>query len=301
MQARVNLLRAVTRRGFSQASALDVRYADFVAARKSKLEKAKVYQHPLENEDRPINFSPAHEMYMQDQLTGPEQVSTHYESFFVSRRFALTGLGMYAAMAYLSKFTDLNWGLKTIMAGLPLYFGLSIFLFEIPKYQFLPFLNRFYILTFNNELRMMQDAVPEEVQALVDKNMKEALGQFDFLLLNKKFGAIKEESIRAFLRNQELELKQGVKERAADLLKMAEDFETANQKALLGKIVDAVSREVEAVMKQPPKEMVAAAFESALNGIKEGKMTYKGDLALDYVLKKVRAESAKFKNLSPEQ
>lgn len=301
MHSRLGLLGAVVRRKFAQATAIEAKYADFVAGRQKKLEKMKVYQHPLEHPDRPINFSPGQTSFMIATAVGPEQVSTHYESFWTSRRYVLTGIFSIASLNFLAKISDLNWILRSIVAGLPVVFGIAIFIFEIPKYQFLPFLNGFYQMTFDNELRMMQDAVPEDLQELVNRNMKEALGQFDFLLLNKKFNAVKEESIKTFLRNQELEVKQSVKERAVDLLKMAEDYETNNQKQLLGKIVHTVDVEVENLVKSPPKHIVDAAFEAALTGIKDGKMSYKGDAALDYVLKKIRAEIQKFKDLTPEQ
>ncbi len=301
MQSRLGLLSNVVRRRFSQATSIEAKYADFVAGRKKKLEKMKVYEHPLEHPDRPINFSPGHQSFMFESLVGPEQVSTHYESFWTSRRYILTGIFSIATLNYLAKISDLNWVLRSIVAGLPVVFGIAVFVFEIPKYQFLPLLNSFYQMTFQNELKMMQDAVPEDIQELVNKNMKEALGQFDFLLLNKKFNAVKEESIKTFLKNQELEVKQSVKERAVDLLKMAEDYETNNQKQLLGKIVHTMDTEVQNLIKSPPKQIVDAAFEAALTGIKEGKMSYKGDAALDYVLKKIRGEIQKFKTLTPEQ
>lgn len=288
-------------RGFSQAGKTEAQFAEFVAGRKQRLANKKVFVHPTDHEDRPINFSPAHELFMTAQMVGVEQVSPHYESFSVSRRFALSGIISIATLTYLSKVTDLNWVLRSVCAGLPMWFALGILIFEIPRYQFLPLLNGFYVLTFNNELKMMQDAVPDEVQALVDKNMKEALGQFDFLLLHAKFNSVKQESVRNFLRNQELEVKQSVKERAADLLKMAEDFEASNQKQLVARIIASIDAEVASLQANPPQDVIDSAFEAALTGIKEGRMTYKGDKALEHVLKRVRAEAAKFKQMTPEQ
>lgn len=300
MHKRSTLLRLGARR-FGHAGKMEAHFAEFVAARKQKLATQKAFQHPTDDPDRPVVFSPGHDLFMFQQMFGPEQVSTHYESFAVSRRFALSGIGTIAALTYLAKITDLNWVLRSVVAGMPVWFALAIMILEVPKYQFLPLLNSFYVLTFNNELRMMQDAVPDEVQALVDRNMKEALGQFDFLLLHSKFNAVKQESVRAFLRNQELELKQGVRERAADLLKMAEDYESSNQKQVVARIIASIDEEVAALLAHPPKDVVDAAFDAALTGIKEGRMTYKGDKALEHVLKRVRAETAKFKAMTPEQ
>lgn len=277
------------------------KYAEFVMNRNKRIESAKAYTHPLENEDRPINFGPTDLFRFAGDAMGPEQVSTHYESFFTSRRFVLTAIGSIFFFSHFAKVADLNWILLTTMTGLPLYFAFAIFFYEIPKYQFLPFLNSFYVLTFRNEIKMMQDAVPDDIQTLVSKNMKEALEQFDYLLLHKKFKGVKEQSIETFLLNQELDLKQSIKERAVDLLKMAEEFETNNQKQVLNKIIQRVEDEIDAVQKNPSQKILDAAFEAALLGVRDGKMSYQGDAVLPHVIEKIRNEVGKFKGYTPEE
>ena len=276
-------------------------YAEFLTSRKKKLETEKVFVHPLEDEDKPINMDCAHLLYLGREMIGPEQVSMHYESFWTSRKYILTALGALTFCNLFYKVQDLNWVLYSTLNGIPNYFVYFVFIYEIPKYQFLPFLNSFYEQAITNELRMMQSAFPEEIQDLVNKNMKEALDQFDYILLHKKFNSVKQQVVETFLQNQELELKQSVKERAHDLLNMAFDYEKQNQKNLLDSIVRNVQAELEIIQKQPTKEILDASFESALVGIKEGKMSYKNDEVLPHIVKKIRNEVGKFKNLKPEE
>ena len=307
MLARFQLNRHLTKainHKFATATApsnFQSQYAEFIFNRKKRLETAKVYTHPLETEDRPINFSAIETLRLGNELIGPEQVSTHYESFYTSRRYILTAIGTVLFLGHFAKVSDLNWVLLSAMSGLPLYFAFAIFFYEIPKYQFLPFLNSFYILTFRNEIEGMQNAVPDDIQNVVSKNMKEALEQFDYLLLHSKFKGVKEQSIQNFLLNQELELKQTIKERAVDLLKMAEEFEINNQKQVLAKIVKRVEDEIDGIQKNPSPQILDAAFEAALNGVKEGKMSYKGDGVLPHVTEFIRNELSKFKGLSPDE
>lgn len=300
MNRSLGLLRAVRRRS-SFANVANEHYAEFLEGRRATLGKRKAYVHQADHPERPITFYYADTMRQLLEMAGPEQVSAHYESFWISRRYALGSIMLATGALMLQKVTDLNWVLRTWVAHIGMYAAIGIFFYEVPKYMFLPLLNNFYMLTMVNEMKMMQNAVPERVQALVDRNMREALGQFDFLILHRKFNAVKQESIRSFLATQELELKQGVRERAADLLRLAEEMETNNQKQLVGKVVASLQADVEQMLRSPPKEVVDAAFDSALTGIREGRMTYQGDRAAEFILRRIRAEAAKFKSLSEEQ
>lgn len=291
----------VVRRRFAFANLMNEHYAEFVAGRKATLPKRKAYVHSTDHPERRVIFHTMGFHTASQDIIGPEQVSAHYESFWISRRYALSGILLFTTCAYLQRVTDLNWVLRSYAASLSVYYALAILFWEVPKYMFLPMLSLFYNWTAINELKMMQNAIPEEVQSVVDRNMKEALGQFDFLILHRKFAAVKAESLRNFLVNQELQLKQGIKERAADLLKMAEDFETNNQKQLVGKVVSTLRDDIDKLLQAPPKEVVDAAFDSALIGVKEGRMTYQGDRAVEFILQRIRSESAKYKGLSEEQ
>lgn len=300
MFRRPSLIPLIKRR-FAFANLMEEHYSEFLAGRQATLSKRHAYVHPADHPERRVIFYQAQTYGTLLDMVGPEQVSQHYESFWISRRYALTGILVATSCLFLQKITDLNWVLRSWIAGTALYFCLGAFFWEVPKYMFQPMLNNFYNLTHYNELKMMQLAVPERVQGIVDKNMKESLGQFDFLILHRKFNAVKQESIKAFLVNQELELKQGVRERAADLLKMAEDLELSNQKQLVGKVIVSLQQDIEQLLRTPPQDIVDSAFESALVGIKEGRMTYQNDKALDLILHRIRAEAAKFKSLSAEQ
>ena len=298
------LLTKQTRKQFSTMAAngeVNALFTEFISNRKKRLETEKAYVHPLQDADKPINFNVDHILQLGSEFLGPEQVSMHYESFWTSRKYVLSAIASMTTLGYLYKVSDLNWVLYSMINGIPLFFLYFVYFYELPKYQFLPFLNNFYIQTIENEVKMMQNAVPDEVPDLVSKNMVEALDQFDYLLLHKKFVSVKQQSIENFLTNQELELKQSVKERAHDLLAMTQDFEKQNQRQLLGSLVKNIQTEIDNIQKNPNKDILDAAFESALIGMKEGKMSYKNDLVLPSVVKKVHSEVAKIKNLKPEE
>ena len=70
---------------------------------------------------------------------------------------------------------------------------------------------------------------------------------------------------------------------------------------MLAKIIRRVEEEVELLQRSPSQEILDAAFEAALNGVREGKMSYKGDRVLPHVVGKIRSEVGKFKSLSAEE
>lgn len=285
----------------AEATAFRANYEEFITNRQNKAKNSKVYTHPLQSEARPINISVAHLFHLNSRAQGPEQVSSHYETFYISRRFALGSIFAIVFFNYFARVSDLNWVLRTTMSTIPFYFVLGIYMFEIPKYMFLPMLNKFYFETFKNELKMMEEAFPEEVQDLVNKNMKEALEQFEYKFLHKKFKAVKEQSIERFLINQELDLKKNIQDRAESLLNQAKGYEEYNQREILTSILKKVQVEVEKLHQKPPQKVVDASFESALTGIREGKMTYKGDEVLALVMTKIKEEVGKFTSLKPEE
>ena len=294
----------VIRRKFGAAMAsqnFKSHYAEFVATRSQEMKKEKRFEHSLHKEGRPINTGIDHIMRQADDVVGVEMVSSHYESFSVSRKFALISIGLFFTVSSLSKTADLNWVMSGMASGMPSYFMLAVILCEIPKYIILPNLNNFYYLTYFNELKMLQEDVPVRVQDVVNRNMKQALGQFDYLFLHKKFKAVKEQSVANFLRNQELELKQKLMERAQNLLVLAAEAEALNRKEILSKIIETINKEVEEMRKKPSKEQLDSAFKAALVGIKKGSMNYEGDSTLPYIIGRIREEVNKVKNMKPEE
>ena len=61
------------------------------------------------------------------EMAGPEQVSAHYESFWISRRYALGSIMLATGALMLQKVTDLNWVLRTWVAHIGMYAAIGIF------------------------------------------------------------------------------------------------------------------------------------------------------------------------------
>ncbi len=56
--------------------------------------------------------------------------------------------------------------------------------------------------------------------------------------------------------------------------------------------------ELEKIKLNPNKDVVSASFSAALEGIEKGYMDYQKDIVLETILKRVKEEINKFKNLN---
>jgi hypothetical protein len=97
----------------------------------------KGYTHPLDEEDRPINFCSGRNFELLYDVLGPEQVSPHYENFLFSRRWAISIFGVLFGMSYGSTMMDFGWIMSSTFIPFIFYAILYYFFLEGRKTMFL--------------------------------------------------------------------------------------------------------------------------------------------------------------------
>ena len=120
------------------------------------------------------------------------------------------------------------------------------------------------MLIFYNEIKLLEENLPEEMDMMASANIKKALDQLEYYDIHSSFKHIKNAVIRQFLINQEINLKSHVSDRALNLLKLAKQYEVSNQKSILNQISKNVLDEIAAIHAKPSKEILDSAFKSAL-------------------------------------
>lgn len=162
-------------------------------------------------------------------------------------------------------------------------------------------LNRWYRLIAINEVQSLESNFPEEMDLVASGNIALALQQLEYLDIHSSFKPMKLTLIQQFLGNQEVGLKHHINSRAVNLLKLVKQYEVANQKNILNQITKSVLDEIAAIQRAPSKEILDSSFAAALTGIKNGQMTYEGDLVLPTIKKKIETTINNYKNLKPEE
>jgi len=91
------------------------------------------------------------------------------------------------------------------------------------------------------------------------------------------------------LANEYVRLQQHITERAQNILSTAEKTEELNRTNYLTKVVDEAIGELDRALEGDKKdEVLAAIFESAVDGLRKGQCTYDNDPLLPLVKAKIR-------------
>lgn len=276
-------------------------FEEFKTNYNTKMKMKKGYSHPLDEEDRPLNFCPGRHYELFYDLIGTEQVSPHYENFLFSRRWAVSITAVLGGMAYGSTILDFGWIMASSFIPFLFYATLYYFFLEGRKTMFFPLQNKWYNAIAENEIDDLKREGPGMLRDFAQEQYEKAKEQLGYLPIHQEFQAIKYESVNRFLANEQINLKNHVVNRANNLLKSAQTFEAQNKKQILSKVFQKVFSEIEKMQKNPPKSILKASFESALIGIETGKMEYEKDIVIETLLKKIKTEINNLKDLTPEQ
>lgn len=260
-----------------------------------------VYQHEHHSYERPVVISPVRlEEYMLD-FTGPEQVSPHYESFSLSRRVALTGIGGLAALSYISRINDFDWVARSMLAPWLGYFLVLYFFFEGRKYMVMPLQNEWYAQLIDNELSVLHSNMPEDMANASKECVDKALEQLEYLDLHEEFQWIKQNSVGVFLETEHTRLQQHLRDRTQNILRSAESFERINRKQVLSRIVQAAFDRLDEATQQPSVDVLESTFTAGLDAILEDRMTYKNDALLQSIVTQIREDIARLEGISDDE
>jgi len=127
--------------------------------------------------------------------------------------------------------------------------------------------------------------------------------QIDFYLIHKEFLYIKKRSLSIYLENEKKNLEKHFYDRTLQMLKSVEQMENSNVKQSIRQAIEEALKVVliKVESEQERKSLHENSFNSALLGLKTGKMTYENDALLPLLINEVKKRLEPLKKLSAEQ
>ena len=232
------------------------------------------------------------------ELMGPDQVSPHYENFTFSRKMGLTVAGVALAQLAFNNNGNILYAFNSAFYPFMFFFATWFFHLEMKKSTFAPILFKFYNQVGAHEIMSL---VRNEAENYYSKwrNLESiAREQLEFLDLHKEFQFIKSEAVEKLLAAERSQLKQELQSRASSILSSAQKMESSNLRLITGRVLEVIKAEAARVKANPGQEVVTDSFQAALNGIRNGKMDYSGDLVLGKILAVAKKEIEGVNNLS---
>lgn len=136
----------------------------------------------------------ADDSFIQD-VVGPEQVSPHYESFGVSRKWALLTIGGYMGMNYMGQVIDLHWVFQSMLIPFISYLTIIYWNVEGKKSYFMPIQYEWYNKLSHHEMDLLHAFWPDQVREKIRQNQRVAREQMEYYEVHTDFNDIKAESV----------------------------------------------------------------------------------------------------------
>ena len=141
--------------------------------------------------------------------------------------------------------------------------------------------------------------VTEEEQMRHLRHTKE---QMEYVRINAEYDFVKKRALINYLTNEKLNLEQHFHGRVNNMLKMIQNYENQNMRNHIREIATGSFETVQKTVRDPATKAIIqkAAFLSALDGIKNGIMTYSNDPLLPLLQSEMEKRIAHFKGISHE-
>lgn len=122
----------------------------------------------------------------------------------------------------------------------------------------------------------------------------------EYMRINNEYDFVKKRALVNFLSNSRGDLERHFHSRTQNMLASIERYENNNLKNLLNSISTAAVEKVNSSLADPVERerILKASFESALIGIRTGKMEYVNDPILPILTTEINKRTAEFANLS---
>mmetsp|Transcript_12333 Transcript_12333/g.12132 ORF Transcript_12333/g.12132 Transcript_12333/m.12132 type:complete len:290 (+) Transcript_12333:71-940(+) len=199
------------------------------------------YVHPYHTDRNPMVFSHFHYMKTLFEAVGPEQVSPHYETLSRSRRGLLFIFLYIGVINSVSRFG--GWAHNEWLRGMIWHheYLISFYVGYIEIRHFTYFLGPKFTIFYNVYSRyetmqfatMWADACEESQMA----HLRETKEQLEFVRINKEYDYIKKRALINFMTNEKLNLELHFHNRALNMLKQIQNFESTNLNNYLKDIV----------------------------------------------------------------
>jgi len=260
--------------------------------------------HPYHTEDSPLYYSTYKYMRMLFDAVGPEQVSPHYESLSRSRRGVIF-LYLYTSMIVNISLVggwSMNEWIREMLFSQEFLIQLTLANTETRHFAFLPGpkFTIFYSTYIRYEYAQLISQWVDNVEQIQMKHLIPTKQQIEYIRINNEYDFIKKRALSNYLTNSRNEVERHFHVRAHNMLQSIERFEQSNLKTLLNNVTSsAVSKVNEALANPQEKERILqASFESALNGIRAGKMEYVNDPLLPILTEEISRRSKELKSLN---
>lgn len=270
-----------------------------------RLKNMKVgYVHPYHTEGSPLFFSNIYYMKNLFAAVGPEQVSPHYETLSRSRRGVIL-FGLYiGSISTISRFGgwEHNDWLRAMVWHHEFLIAYYVGLIEIRHFTYFvgPKFTVFYNVYTNYEYNQLSNQWADSVEMVQNKHLAHTKEQLEYNRIDSEYESVKKRALINFLTNSKLEAEANFHQRTLALLGSIQNYEQNNLKAQMREIAEGSVDKVFAMVESPEHadSIKRSSFESALDGIRTGMMTYKGDAILPAIENEMQQRLARFKGLS---
>eukprot|EP00347_Sterkiella_histriomuscorum_P013416 403364788 len=265
------------------------------------------YVHPYHSERYPLVFSYYGYMKTLFEAVGPEQVSPHYESLSRSRRgllFIFFYIGTINTVSRLGGWSHNEWIRALIWHH---EYLIAFYLGYIETRHFTYFLGPKFTTFYNvytryetQQLCAQWSDVCEEEQML---HLTPTREQLEYVRIHNEYDFVKKRALINFLTNEKLNLELHFHNRAVNMLKTIQNYESQNLRTHLREIVTGSFDKVQQAVQDPQQKasIQRDAFRSALAGISSGVMKFEHDPLLPILQNEMQARIAHFKGLTPEE
>ena len=265
------------------------------------------YVHPYHTDANPLVFSHLGYMKVLFDVVGPEQVSPHYESLSRSRR------GLFFSFAYISSIVAIarmgGWENNMWIRGLVFHHEFLIAMYvshiEIRHFTFQmgPKFTNFYNAYVRYETQQLCQQWADVVEEAQMEHLVHTKEQMEYVRINKEFEFVKKRALVNFLSNSRLALEHHMHDRAVNMISSIQRFEAQNLKTIVNAIGDDSFAKVKSAITDAAQQadIQEAAFQSALDGIRQGSMTYNNDPLLPILRNEINSRTSAYQGLSAEE
>lgn len=155
----------------------------------------KPYVHPFHDAHHPVYPSTMKWLETMSEISGPEQVSAHYEHFSFARRHALTFWAGLLLLRFVGSTEDIFMFAQSSGQAWVFLFSYLYFYTEGKKYFLMPMLTRFYSKISIMEIVNLETYYQENVEARCRNLMALAKSQIEYKSVHNDYVAIRNNSL----------------------------------------------------------------------------------------------------------
>ncbi len=265
------------------------------------------YVHPYHSAGAPIYMSNHYFMKTVFRAVGPEQVSPHYETLSRSRRGLIFFALYIGSINTISRFG--GWEHNDWLRGMIWHheFLIAFYLgyIEIRHFTYFmgPKFSIFYNVYSSYEIQQMANAWADQAEMMQNQFLRFTKQQIEYNRIDKEYEFVKKRSLVNFLTNSKINAEAHFHQRTVSMLNAIQAFEKANLKTQMRNLALGSVDKVLAYVDDPQHsdEVRRSSFESALDGIRTGVMTYNNDKILPMIEEEMAQRLQAFQGLSAEE